>query len=96
MGILGFLTGGPQGLGPSGTDRRRHRRITVSLSGTLTGSSRSVEIWVSDLADGGAMIETSLPLDAGERLTLSIEGWPPVPVVVRWSNGNRAGLSFER
>lgn len=66
------------------------------MAGVLTGSGDGQEVWVGDLADGGALVETSLPLRAGERLVLSIEGWPPVAVVVRWTDGNRAGLAFER
>jgi len=96
MSILGFLTGAAHGTGPSGTDRRRHRRIAVALSGTLSGSGESDAVWVGDLADGGAMVETALPLEVGERLTLSIDGWPPVAVVVRWTDGDRAGLAFDR
>lgn len=66
------------------------------MPGVLTGPGDDQEVWVGDLADGGATVETLLPLRIGERLTLSIEGWPPVSVVVCWTQGNRAGLAFDR
>ena len=81
---------------PSRPDRRDARRVAVAMSGLLSGGGCNEEVVVANLSGGGAMIETPLPLQVGERFDLSIDGWGSVAVVVRWARDGRAGLEFQR
>jgi chemotaxis receptor (MCP) glutamine deamidase CheD len=77
-------------------ERRGASRVPVALTGLLSAGGCDDEVSVVNLSGGGAMLETALALRVGDRSILSIEGWGSVPVVVRWVDGHRAGVAFDR
>lgn len=77
-------------------ERRGAPRVPVALTGLLSAGGCDDEVSVVNLSGSGAMLETALELRVGDRSVLSIEGWGSVPVVVRWVDGHRAGVAFDR
>jgi hypothetical protein len=69
-------------------------RIEVSSSAWLEAGSRREVVTVHNLSDGGAMIETRVPLVAHEQVVLTLDGFRPAPANVRWVQDVTAGLAF--
>jgi hypothetical protein len=57
------------------------------------GLTHAIEL--VDLNYGGCGITTSVELEAGESVKLSVLGRGSMPTVVRWYKDGRAGLDFE-
>ncbi|MFL9840035.1 PilZ domain-containing protein [Sphingomonas sp. ST-64] len=49
-----------------------------------------------DLSQGGAKIETDLPVEIGEAVEIDIEGLGTEHAHVRWVHGERVGMTFAR
>jgi len=74
-------------------DQRRHPRFPVGLPATLTTATSQGSALIHDIAIGGAMIETRLPLAPGAKLVLRC-GTIEVAAKVSWRKNGRLGLSF--
>ena len=96
MGVFHRLLSISANKGRSAPDRRGAARVAVAMTGLLSTCGCDEEVSVVNLSSGGALIESALPLCAGERAFLTIDGWGSVPVVVRWAAGRRIGVAFER
>ena len=81
-------------------DRRRHERFPVDFWSTLFWKDGERQGRVRDLSEGGATLETDLPIAAGESLELTLQpgdSEPPITVevaVVRSVHSGRLGLQF--
>lgn len=75
-------------------DGRRMPRIELDCAAWLEAGSRREIVAVRNLSDGGARIETRVPLVAHEQIVLTLDGFRPAPAVVRWVQGCAAGLAF--
>ena len=81
-------------------DRRRHERLHVDFWSTLFWKDGERQGRVRDLSEGGATLETDLPIAAGESLELTLQpgdSEPPITVevaVVRSVQSGRLGLQF--
>ena len=77
-------------------DGRRARRPRVQIDRMAKLRCGASIYWVNttDISQGGVKIETEheLPLDADVVLTL--EGFRPLPGIVRWSKEGHCGISF--
>lgn len=77
-------------------DGRRARRPRVEIDRMARLRCESEVYWVqaTDISQGGVKIETEheLPIDADVVLTL--DGFRPLPGIVRWRNDGRCGISF--
>ena len=76
-------------------ERRRMPRVEVFCPARLETGSRGVIVTVRDIAQGGAKIEAPFVLSPEDRIVIAPEGFRPISGVVRWANGNVAGLAFE-
>jgi len=77
-------------------DRRRYARHQVQIGAGLYENVRpTVAITVVDLSTGGCGIETTTDLGVDTRVWLKLPGLESWPCRVVWTQGNRAGLSFD-
>ena len=77
-------------------DRRRYARRQVQIGAGLYENVRpTVPITVTDLSTGGCGVETSVELASDARVWLKLPGLESWPCRVAWSQGRRAGLSFD-
>lgn len=75
-------------------DARRMPRIEVRCQAWLEAGSRRDRVILRNLSDGGARIDTRLPLVVHEQVVLAPDGFRPIEAEVRWVDGAAVGLSF--
>ena len=75
-------------------DARRMPRIELRCQAWLEAGSRRDRVILRNLTDGGARIDTRLPLVAHEQVVLIPDGFRAVEAEVRWVEGGAVGLSF--
>jgi hypothetical protein len=75
-------------------DLRRMPRIELDCPAWLEAGSRREIVSVKNLSDGGARIETRVPLVTHEQIVLTLDGFRPAPAIVRWVRGTVAGIAF--
>ncbi len=75
-------------------DARRMPRIELECAAWLEAGSRREIVTVRNLSDGGARIETQLPLVMHEQVVLTLDGFRAAPAIVRWVQGCVAGIAF--
>jgi len=75
-------------------DARRMPRIEFDCPAWLEAGSRREIVTVLNLSDGGARIETQVPLVLHERVVLTLDGFRAAPAMVRWVQGRTAGIAF--
>lgn len=49
-----------------------------------------------NISQGGLGIQTAIELDVGGEVIASLAGLPPLPGVVKWKDGDRYGVGFNR
>ena len=76
-------------------ERRRMPRVEVFCPARLEAGSRTVLMTIRDMSQGGAKIEAPFALTPDEQIVVAPEGLRPLASVVRWANGNVAGIAFE-
>jgi hypothetical protein len=74
-------------------ERRERRPVTLAASAARQDGS-PVEMTVVDLSYDGCGVICADRLAAGEQLSLSVLRRGATAVIVRWTDGPRAGLSF--
>jgi hypothetical protein len=75
-------------------DARKMPRIELSCPAWLEAGSRREVVRVINVSDGGARIETRVPLVGHEQVVLTLDGFRPAPGIVRWVSGRTAGIAF--
>jgi hypothetical protein len=73
--------------------RRERRPVTLAASATRADGSL-VDLTVVDLSYDGCGVVCPAGLAVGDRLNLSVLRRNSTPVIVRWTDGARAGLCF--
>jgi hypothetical protein len=79
-----------------GSARRRaerHRGLVETAALLYRGKPALVR--VANVSRSGVTLETSLIPEAGERLTVALEGQPPRTGEVRWVRRGRVGVAFD-
>ena len=76
--------------------RPRMPRIEVDCFATVRDGSRIHRMRVHDVSQGGVKLESSLILDAGADLVVSLPGLDPQSAAVRWSEDGYLGVTFNR
>jgi hypothetical protein len=74
--------------------RRTLPRIDLACRGQLTAGSRSLNVMLQDISQGGARVQTEAPVTDLRNIVLSLADLPPIPGVVRWMGGTEVGISF--
>ena len=79
-------------------EERREQRLTLAMPARcrmLSGFTEDVVI--RDISEGGCRIaSTVLRLRAGDRVVLRTAGLEGLSGMIRWCEGNEAGVAFER
>jgi diguanylate cyclase (GGDEF)-like protein len=78
-----------RGYGNTREPRQRLMRRGVALI-----ENREVELRLSNISTGGALVECALPVAPGTELTINIVGVGPASCIVRWSQPGRFGVAF--
>lgn len=76
-------------------ERRRMPRVELVSSALLVSLGGTELVTTRDISQGGAKLDVPFTLAAEEKVTLTLDGLPPIPGVVRWSAGNVAGIAFQ-
>jgi hypothetical protein len=76
-------------------ERRRMPRVEIACPALLETGSRAELVTTRDIAQGGAKIETTLPLEPEQKITITPEGLRPIEAVVRWTRGSTTGIAFQ-
>jgi hypothetical protein len=77
-------------------ERRRMPRVELCCPALLETQSRTELVTTRDVAQGGVKIDTPVPLNIGERVMLTLEGFRPLEGEVRWVEECVAGIAFVR
>lgn len=81
---------------PKTIENRRAPRDAVSFRAPITGpGGLDVRVLLVDLSPFGFMARGTLPLVAGDRVTLRLPVVGEIHAVIRWSLGGRMGGEFE-
>jgi PilZ domain len=75
-------------------DRRAAPRVSVALPAFLQADGERHSIQLLDLSSGGAKLHLATVLQVGTTITLDC-GTFVRPAVVRWQDGDFAGVSFD-
>lgn len=86
---------------PQGADtawRPRTPRVEIDRMATLRAGARTWWVHARDISQSGVKIETEADEApaAGEELVITLEGFRPLPGVVRWSSEGTCGISFNQ
>ena len=76
--------------------RPRMPRIEVDCFATVRDGSLVHRMRVHDVSQGGVKLESSLILDHGADLVVSLPGLEPKSAAVRWNEGGYLGVTFNR
>jgi hypothetical protein len=76
--------------------RPRLPRVEVDRLGTLRAGARTHWISTRDISQGGTKVEVDQPLEPGQDVVLTLEGFRPVAGVVRWHHDGLCGISFNQ
>lgn len=74
--------------------RPRMPRIAVEHASTLRQDATVVRATLCDISQGGAKLRCPAPLELNGDAVLSLSGLEPRQGVVRWQNGQFAGINF--
>jgi len=72
----------------------RAPRVELNLRATARVATVHRPIVLVNISQGGAQIRAEQPLDVGLKLTLLIDGLPPLTGQVRWSRDGISGMAF--
>ena len=78
--------------------RPRTPRVEIDRMATLRAGARTWWVRACDISQSGVKIETEVEetLAAGEEVVITLEGFRPLPGVVRWSKDDSCGISFNQ
>jgi len=75
-------------------ERRRMPRVELVVQALLETAAGTQWVTTRDVAQGGVRIDVPFALKPDERVTVTLDGLPPTPGVVRWSADQAAGIAF--
>ena len=86
---------------PQGVDngwRPRTPRVEIDRMATLRAGARTAWVHARDISQSGVKIEAeaeAMPAE-GEEVVITLEGFRPLPGVVRWVSEGSCGISFNQ
>ena len=75
-------------------ERRRMPRVELVVQALLETAGGTELVTTRDISQGGAKLDVPFRLKLEERVTITLDGLPPQPGVVRWSEDHVAGIAF--
>ncbi|WP_380874074.1 hypothetical protein ACFB49_45610 [Sphingomonas sp. DBB INV C78] len=79
---------------PSNLPQPRSPRMPTNCRAEIRVTGKSHRVALTDLSQGGAKLETKVPLAKDDMLTLAVPGLEPMRAVVRWVRGEAVGIAF--
>jgi Tfp pilus assembly protein PilZ len=76
--------------------RPRLPRVEIDCLATLRVGASLYGVSTRDISQGGIKIETDEPLEEGQDVVLTLEGFRPVVGVVRWYQDGICGIAFNQ
>jgi hypothetical protein len=76
--------------------RPRTPRVEIDRMGTLRAGARTHWVHARDISQSGVKVETDRPPERGTEVVLTLEGFRPLPGVVRWTSDAECGLVFNQ
>ena len=76
--------------------RPRMPRIEIDCFANVRDGAMVHRVRVHDVSQGGIKVETSLVLDKGSDLVVTLPGLEPQPASVRWTEAGCMGITFNR
>ena len=76
-------------------ERRRMPRVEIVSHALLETEGGTELVTTRDISQGGIKVDVPFPLSPEQKVTVTLDGLHPVPGVVRWSQGNIAGIAFQ-
>jgi hypothetical protein len=76
--------------------RPRTPRVEIDRMATLRSGFRTWWVHARDISQSGVKVEADQPPAANEAVVLSIEGFRPLPGVVRWAGEESCGIAFNQ
>lgn len=89
--VLAFLAGEQDNLNGM---RSRAPRLSMNFRALLRRGAEYMNVTVHDISQGGAKLEPSGELAVDDEIVVMINGLPPIPACVRWTEKGRAGAGF--
>ena len=74
----------------------RMPRIEIDCIATVRDGANVVRARVTNISQGGLRIDSPSALQIGAAVIVTLSGLAPEPAVVKWSEGDSYGLSFNR
>ncbi|WP_167737448.1 PilZ domain-containing protein [Sphingomonas parva] len=74
----------------------RMPRVEVDRLATVRCGARLYGVNTRDISQGGVKVETDEPLLTGSQVMLTLDGFRPLPGVVRWCSDGLAGIAFHQ
>ncbi len=74
--------------------RARSPRVEVDRKARLRCGADVYEVHVCDVSQGGVKIETDAELPMNGDVVVTLEGFRPLPGIVRWAHDGQAGINF--
>jgi hypothetical protein len=76
-------------------ERRRMPRVEIVSQALLETDGGTELVTTRDISQGGIKVDVPFALEPEQKVTVTLDGLHPVPGVVRWSQGNIAGIAFQ-
>lgn len=76
--------------------RRRLPRASVAACARLRVGALTYPADLQDISPAGALVHTRKPLNAAGPALLTLPDFAPIPSQVRWTDGSKVGLLFNR
>ena len=72
----------------------RMPRIEVDWLATVRAGATVTWVTIRDISQGGIKFESDTPIEAGQQVTLTIEGFRSIAGVLRWYADGQGGIQF--
>jgi hypothetical protein len=76
--------------------RRNLPRIELACAGRITAGSRSLNVMLQDISQGGAKVQIEAPMSDIRDMVLRLPDLPPLAGVVSWVSETELGISFNQ
>jgi hypothetical protein len=76
--------------------RPRTPRVEIDRMATLRAGARTYWVHARDISQSGVKVETDHPPAPDAEVVLALEGFRPLPGVVRWSRDDSCGIVFNQ
>jgi hypothetical protein len=73
----------------------RAPRVGIDVRARLRVGARYHAVTLCNISQGGGRVSPGEPLEAGQKVILTVNGLPPIAGSVRWCDRDHAGIAFD-